>query len=92
MVESSAAITYRGRLQSHLDQNDCTCGISIEEILKFEDEYEEAQDTCFTELMQQELLADPEPEEDPAAIEPDLAGSSTAQVSSAGTPAEEHPK
>jgi hypothetical protein len=30
----------------------------MEEILKFEDEYEQAQHTCLTELMSQELLTD----------------------------------
>lgn len=57
-ADLSAGITYRGRLQSHLDQNDCSCGISMEEILKFEDEYEQGQNTCLTQLMSQELLVD----------------------------------
>lgn len=92
MAEPSAAVTYRGRLQSHLDQNDCTCGISIEEVLKFEDEYEEAQDTCFTELMRQELLAEPEAEDDQVAPNPDLGGPSTAVDSSAASLAEETAK
>lgn len=50
-------VAFRGRLRSHRDQTDCSCGIPLEKILKFEDEFEEAQRTCLTQLMTQELLS-----------------------------------
>lgn len=58
-ADLNAGITFRGKFQSHLSQDDCTCGISMEQMHKFEDEYEEAQNICFTALMEQEMLANP---------------------------------
>jgi len=50
-------IGYRGRLRSHLDQTDCACGIPMEELLGFEDEFDDAQRVCSSVLMREELQA-----------------------------------
>ncbi|UZJ52045.1 hypothetical protein CBS101457_001365 [Exobasidium rhododendri] len=45
----------KGRLQSHLDQSDCSCGTSMTELLGYEDEFDDAQRVCSSILMREEL-------------------------------------
>jgi hypothetical protein len=49
-------VGYRGRRTSHTDVTDCCCGISMDDILKFEDEFEVAQHSCLREMMAAELI------------------------------------
>ena len=52
-----SGIGYRGRLRSHLDQTDCACGIPMEILLDFEDEFDDAQRVCSSVLMREEMQA-----------------------------------
>jgi len=57
-------IGHRGRLRSHLDQTDCSCGIPLQKILGYEDEFDIAQRVCSSVLMREELMAAVGSEED----------------------------